>query len=85
MQLSEENKKQLLIPRVFAHGFVVLSEEAILSYKVDNYYFPKSERGIAFNDPQLRIDWRIDTIDLILSKKDVRSDSFCILYIPGAN
>ena len=53
VELSAENKKQLLVPRGFAHGFVVLSEEAIFSYKVDNYYHPESDRGIAFDDKQL--------------------------------
>ena len=77
IELSAANKKQLFIPPGFAHGFVVLEDETKFLYKVDNYYFPKSERGIAFNDPQLRIDWRIDTIDLILSKKDSNLPLFC--------
>ena len=59
VELSSQNKKQLLIPKGFAHGFVVLSEEAIFSYKVDNYYKPKFERGIAFNDTTLKIDWKV--------------------------
>lgn len=70
VELSEENKRMLFIPRGFAHGFVVLSDEAILSYKVDNYYASEFDRGIAFNDPTLNIDWQIDTDALQLSKKD---------------
>ena len=70
VELSEENKKQLLIPRGFAHGFVVLSDEAILSYKVDNFYDAKLDRGINFNDKELEIDWRINNSKLILSTKD---------------
>lgn len=70
VELSSENKKQLLIPRGFAHGFVVLSETAIFSYKCDNYYSVESERGIAYNDPTLGINWQFNSPDLILSKKD---------------
>ncbi len=70
VELSEENKRMVFIPRGFAHGFVVLSEEAIFSYKVDNYYSKESDRGIAFNDPALNIDWHIDAGDLQLSAKD---------------
>ncbi|GBF48783.1 dTDP-4-dehydrorhamnose 3,5-epimerase [Leptospira ryugenii] len=70
IELSEENKKQLLIPRGFAHGFLVLSEEAIFSYKVDNYYSKESERSIIWNDPSIGIDWQIPDTDLILSDKD---------------
>ena len=60
VELSGENKRQLFIPRGFAHGFAVLSEEAIFAYKCDNIYMPSAERGIAFNDPVLNIDWRIN-------------------------
>lgn len=70
VELSEENKRMLFIPRGFAHGFVVLSDEAILSYKVDNYYAREFDRGIAFDDPTLNIDWEIDHDHLILSDKD---------------
>jgi len=70
VELSEENKRMLFIPRGFAHGFVVLSDEAILSYKVDNYYSGESDRGIAFDDPALNIDWQIDPDHLQLSSKD---------------
>jgi dTDP-4-dehydrorhamnose 3,5-epimerase len=70
VELTDENKKQLFIPRGFAHGFVVLSETAIFSYKVDNYYHPESDRGIAYNDPHLNINWRLNPKDLQLSEKD---------------
>jgi dTDP-4-dehydrorhamnose 3,5-epimerase len=70
VELSGDNKRMLFIPRGFAHGFVVLSEEVILAYKVDNYYSKESDRGIAYNDPILNIDWQIDANDLRLSAKD---------------
>ncbi|MDC3242438.1 dTDP-4-dehydrorhamnose 3,5-epimerase [Flavobacteriaceae bacterium] len=76
VELSSQNKKQLLIPKGFAHGFVVLSEEAIFSYKVDNYYKPKFERGIAFNDTTLKIDWKVKLKDLKLSLKDQKQPLF---------
>ena len=68
--LSDENKKQLFIPKGFAHGFIVLSESAILSYKVDNYYNHKAESGVIWNDPDLKIDWKIDKNQIIISEKD---------------
>ena len=70
VELSGENKKQLLIPRGFAHGYVVLSEEAVFAYKVDNFYQPKFDRGIVFNDKSLGIDWKITPNKLHLSTKD---------------
>jgi dTDP-4-dehydrorhamnose 3,5-epimerase len=70
VELSEENKRQLFIPRGFAHGFVVLSDEAIFAYKVDNFYAPDCDRGIAFDDPAIGIDWQIDPKDIILASKD---------------
>jgi len=70
VELSSENKKQLLIPRGFAHGFVVLEDDTIFTYKVDNYYSPKDDRGIAFDDINLNINWRLDKDELILSDKD---------------
>ena len=70
IELNEENKKQLFIPKGFAHGFVVLSKTVIFSYKVDNYYNKESEKGIAFNDPGLMIDWKIDKSDFQISTKD---------------
>lgn len=68
--LSEENKYQFFVPRGFAHGFAVLSEEALFQYKCDNFYAPDFERGIAWNDPELRIDWRLPDERIILSEKD---------------
>lgn len=68
--LSSTNKEHLYVPHGFAHGFVVLSESATFTYKVDNYYSPDSERGIYFDDPQLGIDLKLDFKDLILSEKD---------------
>lgn len=68
--LSGDNKKQFLIPKGFAHGFVVLSDKAIFSYKVDNYYAPNYDSGIIYNDPKLGIDWMINSSELIISDKD---------------
>ncbi|MCT4589734.1 MAG: dTDP-4-dehydrorhamnose 3,5-epimerase [Carboxylicivirga sp.] len=70
VRLSDENKRQLFVPRGFAHGFVVLSCSAIFSYKVDNWYAPDHDSGIAWNDPKLKIDWQIDTSAILLSEKD---------------
>ena len=72
-ELSEENKKQLFIPRGFAHGFLVLSDEAVFTYKVDNVYAPQAEAGIRWNDEDIAIEWPIDSKDLILSEKDTRA------------
>ena len=71
--LSDENKKQLFIPKGFAHGFLVLSKKAIFSYKVDNYYNKIYEKGIAFNDPDLAINWKLNQRDLKISLKDKNS------------
>lgn len=74
VELSAENKRQLFIPQGFAHGFHVLSEEAVFTYKVDNPYMPSHERGLHFDDPSIGIDWRIaDTESLILSEKDTKA------------
>lgn len=70
IELSEENKKQLFIPRGFGHGFVVLSESATISYKVDAYYSAEHNEGIAFNDPDLNIDWGFSENEIILSEAD---------------
>lgn len=70
VELSEENKRQLFVPRGFAHAFVVLEDNTIFAYKVDNYYSPENDRGILFNDPSLGIDWKIDADALNLSAKD---------------
>ncbi len=69
-ELSADNKHQLFVPRGFAHGFVVLSDTAIFSYKVDNYYAPEQDRGLAFDDPDLNIDWHLLKGMLQLSDKD---------------
>jgi dTDP-4-dehydrorhamnose 3,5-epimerase len=76
ISLTEENKKQLFIPKGFAHGFIVLSKSAILSYKVDNYYNPESESGIIWNDPDLNIDWKINKNEIIVSEKDKNLPAF---------
>ena len=70
VELSGENKKQLLIPKGFAHGFSVLSETAVFTYKCDEYYHPEVEAGIIYNDPTLNIDWKIPEKDVKLSDKD---------------
>lgn len=72
VELSQENARQLFIPRGFAHGFVVLSDEAQFQYKVDNVYAPQSEATLRFDDPALGIDWRLPAEDLLLSEKDLR-------------
>jgi len=74
--LSEENKEQLFIPKGFAHGFVVISHSAILSYKVDNYYKPEFESGVIWNDPDLNIDWRINKTEIRVSEKDTKLPKF---------
>ena len=70
VELTEDNHRQLFIPHGFAHGFVVLSEEAIFQYKCDNFYHKESEGAIAWNDPEINIDWSIPFDDVILSDKD---------------
>lgn len=70
IELSGENKKQLFVPRGFAHGFLVLSESAIFAYKVDNIYAPNSDAGICWNDPMLDIPWGIDESEILVSEKD---------------
>ena len=70
--LNEKNKHQLFVPRGFAHGFVVLSDEAIFSYKVDNYYSPECDRGLAYDDSELGIDWVLAKTELKLSDKDLK-------------
>ena len=71
--LSEENKRQFFIPQGFAHGFAVLSEEAIFQYKCDNYYAPQSEGSVRWNDPTIAIDWQLSEKDIILSAKDEKA------------
>ena len=70
VELSGDNKRQLYIPRGFAHGFAVLSDEALFAYKCDNIYMPSAERGIMFDDPALGIDWRVSPGQWNLSEKD---------------
>ena len=70
LELSEENKLQFFIPQGFAHGFSVLSETAVFSYKCDAFYNPEVDRGIRYNDPALKINWEIDTSEAIVSDKD---------------
>ena len=70
VELTEENHRQCFIPKGFAHGFSVLSEEVIFQYKCDNFYAPQSEGAIAWDDPDLNIDWRIPADKIILSAKD---------------
>lgn len=72
VELTAENKRQLLVPRGFAHGFVVLEDNTIFAYKVDNYYSPQNDRGIAFDDEALGIDWTIPKEKLLLSQKDTK-------------
>ena len=72
VELSGENKRQFFIPRGFAHGFLVLSDEAIFTYKVDNIYAPQADAGIRWNDPALGIEWPIDPKEVLTSEKDLK-------------
>lgn len=76
IELTEDNHKQLFVPRGFAHGFVTLSEEAVFFYKCDNYYAPPAEGGIIYNDPTLGIDWKIAESEVLLSEKDRKLPGF---------
>lgn len=76
VELSEDNKRQFFIPRGFAHGFLVLSEEAIFTYKVDNVYAPQHEASIRFNDEDLNIEWPIAPEDVVTSEKDLKGCTF---------
>lgn len=76
VELSEDNKRQFFIPRGFAHGFLVLSEEAIFTYKVDNVYAPQAEASIRYNDETIGIDWPVAEEQLLLSAKDTDGVSF---------
>lgn len=76
IELTEENRLQLFVPRGFAHGFVTLSKESIFCYKCDNYYDKNSESGIIFNDATLNLDWHLPQEDLIVSEKDLELPSF---------
>ncbi|WP_339916189.1 dTDP-4-dehydrorhamnose 3,5-epimerase [Yeosuana marina] len=76
IELTEENKTQLFIPKGFAHGFVVLSNTTIFSYKCDNFYHKASEGGIIYNDKDLKIDWKLEENEFIVSEKDLQLPSF---------
>lgn len=76
IELSDFNKKQLFIPKGFAHGFIVLSDTAIISYKCDNFYNPEFEGGIIYNDKDLNIDWKLNEDELIISEKDLLLPTF---------
>ena len=73
VELSEENKTQFFIPRGFAHGFLVLSDEAIFTYKVDNAYAPQQEASIRYDDPDIAIEWPMDMAEVITSEKDINA------------
>ncbi len=76
MELSEENKLQLFIPQGFAHGFLVLSEQAVFQYKCDNYYAPNHEASISYNDPDLNIKWQLEEKNINVSAKDKSASDF---------
>ena len=76
VELSGENKKQMFIPRGFAHGFLVLENDTVFTYKVDNYYSPQDDRGIAFDDVEIGIDWMVARDKLQLSAKDLKQPAF---------
>jgi len=82
VELSGENKRQLFLPRGFAHGFSVLSENAVFAYKVDNRYVPESDSGIRYDDKELNINWRLNEEDIQLSFKDKELKSFKNLDSP---
>lgn len=77
IELTEENHLQFFIPRGFAHGFIVLSKEVVFQYKCDSFYAPEHEGALAWNDPELKIDWKIPTKDIILSEKDKHHSLLC--------
>lgn len=76
IRLSAENKKQLFVPRGFAHGYVVLSETAEFAYKCDNFYSKEHEGGLLYNDPTLNIDWELEGVDFIIAEKDLALPKF---------
>lgn len=81
VELSEENRKQFFVPRGFAHGFVVLSDTALFSYKCDNFYNKASEGGIIYTDSDLDIDWGLPLTDLIVSEKDLVLPTFENIFL----
>jgi dTDP-4-dehydrorhamnose 3,5-epimerase len=82
VELSGKNKRQMFVPKGFAHGFVVLSEFATVAYKVDNTYAPKEEGGILWNDPQLKVDWQLNEKEVQLSEKDKNLSFFSEFETP---
>ena len=82
VELSDENKLQFFIPKGFAHGFAVLSDEAIFQYKCDEYYHPEAEGGLSALDPALAIDWRLAPSEILLSDKDLRNPSLSSFSSP---
>jgi len=85
VELTGENKKQVFIPRGFAHGFLVLSESAIFAYKVDNSYAPTHDAGIRWDDPTLNIRWGVNERDVLVSEKDVKLPFFLEFETPFTN
>ena len=85
VELSGENKKQVFIPRGFAHGFLVLSNTAIISYKVDNSYAPTYDKGIRWDDPTLNIQWGVNEHDVLVSEKDAKLPFFSEFETPFTN
>ncbi|MBL7870149.1 MAG: dTDP-4-dehydrorhamnose 3,5-epimerase [Cyclobacteriaceae bacterium] len=73
IELSSENNRQLLVPKGFAHGFITLSDQAVVFYKCDEYYYPNAEQGLHYSDPAIDIDWGMDKADFILSEKDKKN------------
>lgn len=81
VELSDENHRQLFVPRGFAHGFSVLSDEAIVAYKCDNYYAPRHEAGIVWNDPDLAVDWGLGSQPPVVAEKDAAMPRFRDAYL----
>ena len=77
VELNEDNKRQFFVPRGFAHGFLVLSNEAVFTYKVDNIYAPQAEAGIIWNDPDIGIKWPIDISRVVTSERDLKHPRLC--------
>lgn len=79
VELSAENHRQLFIPKGFAHGYVVLEEDTVFQYKCDEYYHPESEDGIAWNDPEIGIEWGVEESEVVISQKDMNRKLLCEL------
>ena len=80
IELSEDNNKQLFVPRGFLHGFVTLEDHTVFSYKCDNYYNKEAELGVIYNDKDLNINWEIPSVDIILSEKDANLPNFNAIF-----